>query len=197
MDGKRNIGDQRPGSRRPHEQRRVIHSLHFQFDVHTGFFDVFIAHCDFVRRQRRFAARAVGLNLVSLVNQSGVEIFFQRPPDRLHVVRLKRNIGRVEIDPIAHLARQGFPIGLVLPDRFLALFVELLDAVCQDVIFVLHPEHLFNFDFHRQSVRIPSRFTMHLIARHGLVAADGIFQRTSHDMMDTGAAVRSRRSFVK
>ena len=103
----------------------------------------------------------------------------------------------LEVNPVAHHLRQFFPIGFVFPNRFLAFFIELRYTIADDIIFVFEAKRFFHFDFNRQAVRIPSCFAMHLKSLHRLVSANYIFQSSTHHMMNPGAAVCRRRTFVK
>jgi hypothetical protein len=66
-----------------------------------------------------------------------------------------------------------------------------------DIILVLEPEHLLDFNLHRKSVRIPSRFSGDPVSFHRLVPADQVLQRATHDMMNTRFAVRRWRTLVE
>ena len=44
---------------------------------------------------------------------------------------------------------------------------------------------------------IPAALSLHLIALHGLVAVDGILERSCHHVVDARLAVRCRRSFIE
>ncbi len=150
-----------------------------------------------MRRERGFTAGTIRLDLIALIHHAAVMKLLQRPPDGLNVFVFKGDIGMSEINPISHFLCHLFPFTLVLPDRLPAFCVELCHAVPHDVILVLEPELFFDFDFHWEPMRIPTRFAVNLESLHGLISAHQIFQRSGHDMVDARTAVRRGRSFIK
>ncbi len=172
MNCKGDVGDERPRRCRPDEKERLFLTFDLHLHIDGWVFYIFVAERHFVRRERRFATRAVRLNLVSLVDQPSIVVLLQRPPDRLDVIVLERDVRMIQVDPVAHHAGQLFPVGFVLPDRLFALLVELGNTVFHDVILVLETEFFLDFYLHRQTVCIPTRFAMHLKATHGFVTTD-------------------------
>ena len=88
-------------------------------------------------------------------------------------------------------------MSFVFEDGFSAFRIEFGDAVLFDFAFMLESELFLDFDLHRQSVRVPTRFAMDLEAAHGPVAADEILDGPRENVMDAGFAVRGRRAFVE
>ena len=100
----------------------------------------------------------------------------------------------IQIDEISHLLGQFTPLCRELHDVLTALMVIVLhrdvlirflvvDIFFSDAQFLLHTE------LHRQSVCIPSGFTLHLKALHGLVAVKGILDAACQHMVDTGMTI--------
>ena len=102
-----------------------------------------------------------------------------------------------QIDPVTHLLCKIVPLVLVLHHRFTALRVVVFDGdflsnvVFGDTKFFLH------LKFHREAVCIPSAFSFYLIALQCFEAAENIFHRARHHMMDAGRAIRGRRALIK
>ena len=113
-DGQRGVGEQRPRRRRPGEdlvagaqRARAVDDR--EGDVDARVLDVLVALGDLVRGQRGAAARAVGHDLVALVEQVAVPHRLQRPPDRLDVARLERAVGLRRGRPSSRSARSAGP----------------------------------------------------------------------------------------
>ena len=123
-DGDGDVAGQGPGRRRPDQQRlaRLGPVLAEQREAHVygGVLDVLVALRDLVRGERGAAARAVGDDLVALVEAVLVPELAQRPPDRLDVVVLEGDVGVVEVDPEADPLGQPVPLLDVLEDRLAA-----------------------------------------------------------------------------
>ena len=58
-------------------------------------------------------------------------------------------------------------------------------------------QSLLNTEFHRQSVRVPTGFAMHLKALHRLVTIERVFQRTPQHVVDARMAVGRGRTLVE
>ncbi|MPN25750.1 hypothetical protein SDC9_173165 [bioreactor metagenome] len=80
----------------------------------------------------------------------------QNVPDRFDILVLIGNIGRFQVHPVTDTIGHLFPFLDVCESGFAAQFIELLNAVIFDLLFVGEAELLFYFDLHRQAVRIPS-----------------------------------------
>jgi hypothetical protein len=74
---------------------------------------------------------------------------------------------------------------------------ELLDPVDLDLLLAVEIELLLDLDLDRESVGIPSGDPGHLLSAHRVEPADQVFDGPREDVMDAGAAVRRRRSFVE
>ena len=147
--GQRGVGQQRPRRGGPAHQRDA--RLVMQREAHEGaqIDHVLVAQRDLVRRQRRAAARAVGHDLVALVQQPLVPHLLERPPDRLDVVVVQRVVGVVGVDPEADPLRQLVPLVDVLQHRLAALGVELGHAVRLDVVLGLEAQFLLDLQLDR------------------------------------------------
>ena len=142
VDRDRGVGDEGPRRRGPHEQlvaglQRAAVLDHRQAHVDARIDHVLVAEGHLVTGERRAAARAVGHDLVALVEQPLVVDLAQRPPDRLDVRRVQRAVGVVEVDPEADALGQRVPVLEVLEDRLAAALVELGDPEFLDLLLVL------------------------------------------------------------
>ena len=82
-----------------------------------------------------------------------------------------------------------------MEDVLLAFFDEVLNAVSLKFGFICDVELSFDLVFDGQAVGIPSGFSVDVVSRHRLIAADSIFHDAREDMMHAGRRVRERRSF--
>ncbi len=169
--------------RKLYVDRRVLHVL------------VALGHL--VGGERGAAARAVGDDLVPLVEVPGVPEPAQRPPDRLDVGVLQRHVGVVEVDPEADAFGQPVPLLDVLEDRFPAALVELGDPVGLDLLLGGDAELFFDLELDRQPVAVPARLARHPVAAHRLVARVDVLEDAREDVVGAGAAVRGRRPLVE
>ena len=107
------------------------------------------------------------------------------------------NIGVIHVHPEADRAGEILPHALVLPDAFLTFIDERLQAVGFNLIFAVDVQQFFHFQLHRQAMRIPAGLARHLLALHGLVAGQQIFDDAGQHMADVRLAVRRRRAIIK
>ena len=166
-------------------------------DVDARVLDVLVALGDLVRGQRGAAARAVGDDLVALVEQVALPQRLQRPPDRLDVLRLERAVGLVDVDPVADPLGQPVPVLEVLEHRLAALGVELGDAVALDVVLGLEAELLLDGDLDRQTVAVPAALALDVAPAHRLVAREDVLERAGEDVVGAGPPVGGRRALVE
>ena len=166
-------------------------------DVDARILDVLVTLGDLVRGQRGAAARAVGDDPVTLVEQVAVPQRLQRPPDRLDVVVVERPVRVLDVDPVADPLGQPVPVLEELEDRLAALGVELGDAVSLDVRLGVEPELLLDRDLHRQAVAVPAALALDVAAAHGLVAREDVLERAGDHVVGAGAPVGGRRALVE
>jgi hypothetical protein len=202
IDRERRVGGERPGRRRPREQhiagaQRARRTGHREPHVDRRILDVLVALGDLVGRQRRAAARAVGDDLVTLVEQVAVPHRLQRPPDRLDVARLERVVGIVHVDPVADPLGQRAPVGEVLEHGLAALAVELRDAVALDVVLGSKTELLLHGDLDRQPVRVPAGLALDVVPGHRLVAREDVFEDACEHVVRARVSVGGRRALVE
>ena len=133
-DRDRPVAGQRPGRRRPDQERLALGVEQREAHVYGGVLDVLVAERDLVRGERRAAARAVGDDLVALVEALVVPEPAKAPPDRLDVVVVEGDVGVVEVDPEADPLGQPIPLLDVLEDRLAAAGVEPVDPVLLDLL---------------------------------------------------------------
>ena len=156
-----------------------------------------VALRDLVRGERGAAARAVGDDLVALVEPPVVPDLAQRPPDRLDVVVVQRHVGVVEVDPEADPLGQPVPVLDVAEDRLAAALVELGDPELLDLLLGGDPELALDLELDRQPVAVPARLARHPVAAHRLVARVDVLEDAREDVVGAGPAVGGRRPLVE
>ena len=150
-----------------------------------------------MRGERGAAARAVGDDLVALVEAPLVPDLAQRPPDRLDVVVGQRHVGVVEVDPEPDPLGQPVPVLDVAEHRLAAAGVELGDPVLLDLRLRGDPELLLDLDLDRQPVAVPARLPRHVVAPHRLVARVDVLEDAREDVVRAGPPVGRRRAVVE
>ena len=192
----RDVGRKRPRRRRPCEEVALL-VTQLELDENGLLLDEFVTLRDLVRRKRSAAARAIGHDLVSLVEQSGVRDLLDRPPLRLDVVVLIGDVRMLHVRPIAYALGHALPLVLVLPDALLALADERLDAVLLDVLLAVHAEQFLDLQLDRQTVCVPPRLAQNVIALHRLVTRYDVLHNTRQYVTDVRLAVGGRRTVVE
>ncbi len=149
MGGDGHIAGQRPGRGGPHQQRGagLVDQRHAHEDrrVHR----LPVPQGDLVVGEGRAAARAVGHDLVALVEQALIPQRFQNPPHRLDVGVGVGDVGLFQVDPEAEAVGEFLPLLDVLESRLAAELVEGSDAVGLDLALIGEAELLLHADFHR------------------------------------------------
>ena len=195
------VARQGPGRRRPDEQRlprlAALAGEQREADIYGGVGDVLVAERHLVRGERGAAARAVGHDLVPLVEAALVPELAQRPPDRLDVVVLERDVGVVEVDPEADPLGQPVPLLDVLEHRGAAALVELGDPVLLDLLLGGDTQLFFDLELDRQAVAVPAGLARHPVAAHRPVARVDVLEDSGEDVVGAGTAVRRRRPLVE
>ena len=201
-DRERGVREQRPRRGRP-RQHVVALAQHAgrsgdrEAHVDAGVLDVLVALGDLVRGERGAVARAVGHDLVPLVEQVAVPHRLQRPPHGLDVRRVERAVGVVEVDPVADPLGEPVPVLEELEDRFTALGVELRDAEALDVGLRGEAELLLDRDLHGQAVAVPAALALDVAAAHRLVAREDVLEHTRENVVGARPAVGRRRALVE
>ena len=166
-------------------------------DVDRRVLDVLVALRDLVRGQRGAAARAVGDDLVALVEQAAVPQLRERPPHRLDVGVVERAVRVLEVDPVADPLGQPRPVVEELEHGLAALLVELGDAVALDVGLLREAELLLDRDLDRQAVAVPAGLALDVAPAHGLVAREDVLEHARQDVVGARAPVGRRRPLVE
>ncbi len=168
-------------------------------DVERGVDDVLVAtrESELVARERGAAARAVGDDLVALVEQVAVPQLLQRPPDRLDVVGIHRAVGVLEVDPERDALGQPVPVLDVRQRRLPAALVEAADAVALDVRLAGRADLLLDRDLDRQAVAVVAALALDVVTAHGLVAREDVLEHAREDVVGAGRPVDGRRTLVE
>ena len=187
------VGNQRPRSRRPH-QHPAARVAQVERDVDARILDVLVPQRDLVTGERRLAPRAVGKNLVPVVQQTALPECGQRPPDALDVLGRVGDVGVAVVEPVPDALRSAAPTRSDTSTRCSRhSAIESLDAQRFDLRLGRDPELLLDLDLDRQPVRVPARLPRHVEPAHGPVPAEQILQRSREHMMNARPAVRRRR----
>ena len=166
-----NVGGERPGRRRPDEQRgvRLIDQRQTHEDGEMRPLLVAFGH-DFVLGESRPAARAPRHHVVTLVDPAALVAGLEEPPDRVIIFVAIGVVGVVPIHPVAEPDRLGGLTGRELLDASLAAIDELGYAVGLDVSLALEADLLFDLDFDPETLAVEAILVALLFADHRLVA---------------------------
>ncbi len=168
-----------------------------QLHVHGGVLDVVVALRDLVGGERGPAPRAVGNDLVALIEPAVVPDPPQRPPDRLDVVVVQRDVGVVEVEPEADPLGQPVPVLHVAEDGLPAALVELGDPIGLDLGLRGDAQLPLDLQLDGQAVTVPPRLARDVVAGHGPVARIDVLEDTGEDVVRAGPAVGGRRALVE
>lgn len=134
---------------------------------------------------------------VVLHEQALAEDLLERPPHRLHVLRVHGAVRVVQVDPVAHPGRQlGEGVG-VPGHRGAALRVELRDAVILDVLLAGEAQLLLHRQLDRQAVAVPAGLAGHMVALHRLEAREDVLEDPGLDVVGAGHTVGGGRALVE
>jgi hypothetical protein len=194
---KRDVGRERPRSRRPGKKIGVVDAFELEFDEYGSFLDVFVALRNFVRRERGSATRAIRHDFVALVDKPLVCHLFDCPPHRLDVIVVVGDIRVFHVRPVADAVGHLLPLVGVFPNGLLALFDKRLDSVFFDFLFAVNAELFFDFKFDGQTVSVPARFAQDVISLHGFVTRDNVLHDTGENVTDVRFSVCGRWSVIK
>ncbi len=197
-DGERQVRRQRPRRRRPDEKVGVVDAGELEAHRDRRVLDFLVAERQLVRRQRGADARIVGHDLVAAIDQVLVPDLSEQVPDRFDVAVVERVIGLVEIHPEAHALGHLLPVADVAHDRLAAAARELGDTdFLFDFLLVENAKLFLYLVLNGEPVRVPARFTRHVISAHRLVARKNVLEAACQHMMDAGLAVGRRRALVE
>ena len=103
----------------------------------------------------------------------------------------------LHIGPETNGAGEILPHPFVFPNTFFTFIDKWNQTVLLNLLFPVQAEHLFNFQFYRQTMGIPSGLSRHLITFHRLITWNHIFDNTGQHMANMRFSVGRRRSIVK
>jgi hypothetical protein len=200
--GHRGVRDQGPGGGGPDEQlvavlQRRSGLLDRELHVDGGVLDVLVAEGDLMGGECGAVARAVGDDLVVLIEAPVVPHPAQGPPDRLDVVVGHRHVGVVQVDPEADALRQPVPVLDVAKDRLAAAGVELGDPEFLDLLLGADTELALDLQLDGKAVAVPAGLPRHLVSGHGLEARVDVLEHPGEDVCGVRPAVRRGRALVE
>ncbi|GBD17214.1 hypothetical protein HRbin26_02132 [bacterium HR26] len=175
VDRYRHVGRQRPGCRRPDEQRLVLAPLEREADVEAQVRDLLVALADLHLREAGGAAGAPRHHVVAVVDPPILVAHLEEMPD--HVVVLVGE-GVVRVVPVHEVAEPFGLLGLdsgVLEHPLLALLDEAVDAVSLDVLLRREAQLLLDLDLHPQPLAVEAVLVALAIAEHGVEALVEVF----------------------
>ena len=190
------VGDQRPGRGRPHQEVEVS-TVDREADVDGVLGDVLVPLGDLVARQRRPAPAAVRHDFEALVQQALVPHLADQPPHRFDEAVVERPVGAGGVEPHAHPLGERLPLLHVAVDRLPAAAVELLDAEVADLGLARQAELPLDLDLDRQAVAVPPTLTGDVAAPHGVEAGEEVLERPGPDVVEPGPAVGRGRPLVE
>ena len=135
-DCERGVSWQRPGSSRPCQHishfARVFWIGHAKTHGHRQVCHIRVSIGHFVVRESRLTARTKVHWLVSLVDQTFLIKFLERPPGGLGILGIHGLVVVLHVDPAPGPRNDFFPLVFVHQDLLPALLVELLNTIVQD-----------------------------------------------------------------
>ena len=180
--GQSHVGRQCPRCSGPGQQRESLLPADAKSNENRGVGYVAVALGYFVAGQSRATPRAVRNDLMPAVHKTLVPDGLDSPPHRFDVRVVVRHVRVVHIHPETQALSHAPPFLLVLEHRFLAFVDEIPDSVLLYLRLAAYAQVLFDFQFHRKAVRIPSGLARHLVAFHGLVPQNNVLHRTRQHM---------------
>ena len=136
---------------------------------------------------------AVRQYFVASIQQIFVEHLFECPPAGFHVIVVQGYVRRVKVDPVSHALGHLTPCALVGPNAFSTRVVESLHSERFNRLIAHQIQSLLDFDFDRQTVRIPSTFPLDKESLHRLPPAHEILVGSCDDVVNSRLSVRSWR----
>ena len=197
IDAQRQVAGQRPWGGSPGKQIGILLVHNLEANKGGFFLYVLIALGNLMAGQRGAAARAIGHDLVSLVDHVLFGQLLQAPPYGFDIIVMIGDVGVLHIHPEAHAVRHILPQVQVLPDALLALLDKGLDAVGFDLRLAVQTKLLFHLQLYRQAVGIPAGDAQHGFSLHGLIAGNQILDGAGKHMADMGLAVGGGRAVEK
>ena len=198
-DCERDVRRQRPGRRRPCEERLrgIVDELQAHGDrrIHTGPERVILS--GFEIRQRRLTARAEDDDLLAFIDQTPLPQALEDMDDGLHVVGIHRPIVVVEVDPAAEAIDDRPPFRGIADDHLSTALVEAVDAVVEDVRPRLEAELLLDFELDRQPVAVPAPSPWDVVSAHREVSRDDVFDVGRENVAVVRQARGKRRTVVE
>ena len=157
--------------------RRILHIL-----VGPGLIEL-------MRTQSGSRCRAVRLNGIAFVQQIFLVQLLQQPPDTFNVFVLIGHIRRLHIHPVSHFVGELIPDIRITHHRLSASFIVFFDGQFDTDVFLGDSEFLFDTQFNRQSMGIPTRFAFHAVPFEGVKPAKNIFDCTGHHVVNSRFAI--------
>ena len=147
--------------------------------------------------ERGAVARAVGHDLVALVDQVAVPQLAEAPPDALDVARVHGAVGVLGVEPEADPLGEPLPLVEVDHDRLAAPRVELGDAVGLDLRLARDAELALDLELDRQAMAVPPGLALHVAPAHGLEAREDVLEHARERVVGAGAPVGRGRPLVE
>ena len=192
----RHVGRKRPRRGGPgKEVAALAHALKLGYA--RLLLDVLIALRHLVRGQRRAAAGAVRHYLVPLVYQALLVNALERPPHRLDIIVVVSDVGVVHVRPVTYALGHALPFAFILPYALFTLADEGLYAVLLYLLLAVDAQLLLNLELYGQSVSVPARLALDVIAFHGAIAGYDVLHYPREYVTYVRLAVGGRRSVVE
>ena len=118
----------------------------------------------------------------------------QQVPYRLDIVVVQCNVGMLHIRQKRHALGHIRPKITIAEYGFTAFFIKGFYAIGFNLAFLVKTKSFLYFNFHRQAMGIPARFSANLISFHRLIAVGHILQCSRNDVMNARTTVCRRRT---
>ena len=123
--------------------------------------------------------------------------FFKAPPHAFYIFWRHRPIRLIKINPETHTFCHRAKCVHVTSYRLATFFIKGSNSKLFNVAFARESQFLFNCNFNRQSVAIPTCFTKYVLSFHRLITRKYIFKNACFNVVSSGHSICSRRTFVK
>lgn len=136
-------------------------------------------------------------DFASSIHKAFFEYFAEDPPDTLHKRGVHCFIRVVEIDPSTQSVDDFLPLGRVGQHNGFAFLVVVSDSVIENLISVSDSEFFVNLELDGKSVTVPAESSLDVVAGHGGVSCDDVFDGSCSDVAVVWEAGCERGSVVE
>ena len=178
LDGGRHVRRQRPGRRRPDDERLARRVREAEAHVQRRVDDVAIGvgRRDLVLRQRRAAAQAPDHRAVALIQPATLVAELEEAPDVADVGVGHRVVRALPVHPHAEPARLRSLDAGVLRHAVAAGAREAIEPVGLDLVLRVEPERPLDLDFHPETLAVEAVLVALILAQRSVVTLEQVLQ---------------------